>query len=77
MTDQLNFERGFATYQITNLYRNDGPDIFKYILGTEVERTKNELVKIFKNNRLSVTVNTNLKKTNLCDIHFDLVKKNP
>ena len=36
---------------------------------------KKELVKIFKNNRLSITVKTNLKTAYFLDIHFDLVKE--
>ena len=43
--------------------------------GPEVERKKKELVKIFKNNGLSITVKTNIKIADFLDIHFDLVKE--
>ena len=38
------------------LYRDHGLGIFKNMQGPEVERKKNELVKIFKNDGLSITV---------------------
>ena len=57
------------------LYRDNGLDIFKDMSGPEVERNKKELVKIFKNNGLSITVKTKLKTADFLDIHFDLVKK--
>ena len=41
--------------------------------GPEVKRKKKELVKIFKNNGLSITLKTNLKTADFLDIHFDLV----
>ena len=43
--------------------------------GSEVERKKKELVKIFKNNGLSITVKTNLKTADFLVIHFDLVNE--
>ena len=43
--------------------------------GSEVEGKKKELVKIFKNNGLSITVKTNIKSADFFDIHFDLVKE--
>ena len=57
------------------LYRDDGLGIFKSTSGPEVERKKKELVKIFKNNGLSITVKTNIKTADFLDIHFDLVKE--
>ena len=39
------------------LYRYDGLGIFKNMSRPQVERKKEELVNIFKNNRLSITVN--------------------
>ena len=43
--------------------------------GSEIQRKKKELAKIFKSNRLSITVKTNLKTADFLDIHFDLVKE--
>ena len=41
----------------------------------EVERKKKELMKVFTNNGLTITVKTNLKTADFLDIHFDLVKE--
>ena len=43
--------------------------------GLEVERKEKEIVKMFTNNGLSVTVKANLKTADFLDIHFDLVKE--
>ena len=50
------------------LYRDDGLGTFKNMSGPEVERKKKELVKISKNNGLSITAD-------FLDITFDLVKE--
>ena len=56
------------------LYRDDGLGTFKNMSGPEVERNKKQLLKILKNNELSITVKTDIKTANFLDIHFDLVK---
>ena len=56
------------------LYRDDGLGTFKNMSGPEVERNKKQLLKILKNNELSITVKTDIKTANIRDIHFDLVK---
>ena len=61
--------------EIMGLYRDDDLETFKNMSGPEAERKENELVKIFKNNGLSITVKTNIKTADFFDIHFDLVKK--
>ena len=40
-----------------------------------IETKKNELVKIFKNNGLSITARTNIKTADFLDIHFDVIKE--
>ena len=57
------------------LYRDDGLGIFKNTSWPEIEKKKKELVKIFKNNGLSITIKANLKTVDFLDIHFDLVKE--
>ena len=52
---------------------DDGLGIFKNMSG--VERKIKELLELFKNNGLSITVKSNLKTANFLDMHFDLVKK--
>ena len=55
------------TKENMGLYRDDGLGIFKIIAGTEVEKKKKELVKIFKSNVVTITVKTNLKAADFLD----------
>ena len=57
------------------LDRNDDIGVFKSSPGPEVDRKKKELIKIFKNNGLSINVKTSIKTADFLDIHFDLVKE--
>ena len=57
------------------LYRHDGVGIFKSVSGTEVEFKTEELVTIFKNNGVSITVKANLEIVCFIDIYFNLVKE--
>ena len=57
------------------LYRHDGVGIFKSVSGIEVEFKTEELVTIFKNNGVSITVKTNLEIVYFIDIYFNLVKE--
>ena len=43
--------------EIMRLYRDNGLGIFKKMSGPKVERKKINIVKIFNNNGLSITVN--------------------
>ena len=67
--------KGSPANENMGLYREDGLSIFKNMSGPEIERTKKELVKVFKNNGLPITVKTNLKTADFLNIHFDLVKE--
>ena len=53
------------------LYRHDCLGIFKMISAPEAERKKKELVKIFKNNGLSMTIKANLKTAKFLDLYLD------
>ena len=55
------------------LYRDDGLGIFKKMSGSEVERKKKEIVKIFKNNGLSITVKTNIKTFSFSKINLETI----
>ena len=54
------------------LHRHDGLGIFKNMSGSEVERNKKDLMRIFKSTGLSITVKTNLKIPNFLNIHFEI-----
>ena len=49
--------------------------MLKSISEPEVEGNKKELVKIFKNNGLSITLKTNLNTADFLNIHVDLINE--
>ena len=56
------------------LYCDDGLGIFQNIPKTEIERKKKQIVKVFKDCGLSITIKCNLKSIDFLDVTFDLVK---
>ena len=75
LTYLLNQLKVVIVKEIMRLYRDNGLGIFKNMSGPKVERKKINIVKIFKNNALSITVKASLTKAYFLDIHFDLVKE--
>ena len=56
------------------LYRDDGLGIFRNLWRPNIERKKKEIIKMFKNFGLSITVTTNVISANYLDVNFDLTK---
>ena len=54
------------------LYRDDGLSCFQNISGPDSEKIKKKMCKIFKENRLNITVECNLAITDFLDVTFDL-----
>ena len=54
------------------LYRDDGLAILKATSGSEAERIKKKIVKVFKDQGLRVTIQTNLKTVDFLDVTFNL-----
>ena len=54
------------------LYRDDGLSCFQNISGPYLEKIKKKICKIFKENRLNITVECNLTITDILDVTFDL-----
>ena len=54
------------------LYRDDGLAEFPGMSNSEADKTRKEIVKIFKDNGLSITIEINLKCTDFLDITLDL-----
>lgn len=48
--------------KILSLYGSDGLGVFRNLLGPEIEKTRQEIIKVFKHCDLSITAKTNLKK---------------
>ena len=55
------------------LYCDDRLGIFQNIPKTEIERKKKQIVKVFKDCGLSITIKCNLKSIDFLDVTFDLV----
>ena len=58
--------------QNIGLYRDDGLSCFENISVPDSEKMKKKLFKIFKSNRLSITVECSLIVTDFLDVTFDL-----
>ena len=56
----------------SGLYRGDGLGVFRNISKSETERKKKEVVKIFKEFGLSITIQCNLNSVDFLDITFVL-----
>ena len=54
------------------LYRDDGLSYFQGISGQDSEKIKKKMCKIFKENGLNITVESNLATTDFLDVTFDL-----
>ena len=55
------------------LYRDDGLGILRNSSGPEIQRKRKQVIQIFKNCGLNITVKTNLKTANFLEIRLDLV----
>ena len=54
------------------LYRDDGLSVFKNVNGSQAERTRKEITKIFKELNLNITIECNKKVVNFLDVTLDL-----
>ena len=54
------------------LYRDDGLAAVTACPGTKMEKIRKDLVKLFKDNGLRITADTNLTSVNFLDVNFDL-----
>ena len=58
------------------LYRDDGLGCHKRIPGPTLEKIKKEIIQLFKENKLNITIETSMKTVDFLDITLDLVKEN-
>ena len=63
----------FETQNDVELYRDDGPGIFRNLSGPEIERARKEIITIFKECGISLTTKTSLKVVQFLDIERDLI----
>ena len=71
----LNKLKNITNKENIGLYLDDGLRIFQNIPNTEIERNKKEIVKVFKDCCLSITIKCNLKSVVFLDVTFDLVNE--
>ena len=69
----LNKLKNVTNKENIGLYRDNGLGIFQNIPKIETKRKKKEIVKVFKDCGLSITIKCNLKSIDFLDITFDLV----
>ena len=57
---------------LAGLYRDDGLGILKNLSGPDIERKRKEIIKVFKNCGLNITIKTNLTSVDFLDVRFNL-----
>ena len=68
----LNKLKNVTNKENIGLYYDDGLVIFQNIPKTEIERKKKQIVKVFKECGLSITIKCNSKSVDFLDVTFDL-----
>ena len=68
----LNKLKNVTNKENIGLYYDDGLVIFQNIPKTEIERKKKQIVKVFKECGLSITIKCNSKSVDFLDVAFDL-----
>ena len=58
------------------LYRNDGLAAINNASGPKLDRIRKDVIVLFKEEGLSITIKTNLIETDFLDVTFNLVTKN-
>ena len=54
------------------LYRDDGLAVFNDTSGSQAERNKKDITRIFKKHGLKISIKANLKVVNFLDVTFNL-----
>ena len=54
------------------LYRDDGLGVLRNLSGPQSERRRKDIIKVFKELSLSITIKCRLKKVNFLDVTFDI-----
>ena len=57
------------------LYRDDGLTAIKNAKGPKLDRTRKDILPLFKEEGLSITIDTNLIETDFLDVTFNLATK--
>ena len=68
----LNHLSSVMRKKLVELYCDDGLDIMKKMSGPEIEQKRKQMIKMFQNCGLKITIKTNLTSVNFLDIHLNL-----
>ena len=68
----LNHLSSVMRKKLVELYCDGGLDIMKKISGPEIEQKRKQMIKMFQNCGLKITIKTNLTSVNFLDIHLNL-----
>ena len=71
----LSKSKNITNKENIGLYHDDRLGIFQNIPKTKIERKKNQIVKVFKDCGLSITIKCNLKSEDFLDVTFDLLNE--
>ena len=63
----------FENQNYGELQRDDGLGILRNLSGSQFEKVRKEIIKIFKKCGLSITTKTNFKVVQFLDIELDLI----
>ena len=63
----------FENQNYAGLYRGDGLGILRNLSGSQFEKVRKEIIKIFKKCGLSIATKTNFKVVQFLDIELDLI----
>ena len=58
----------------SGLYRDNGLASVENLSGPEIERLKKQIVGIFKECGLNITIQASLRPVNFLDVQFDIIK---
>ena len=73
MLDQINTNFPNLTF---GLYRDDGLAVHRNNLpGPERDRLRKQLIQLFKNNELKITIDTNLQVVNFVDVTINITNR--
>lgn len=68
----LNKLRNIITNENIGLYRDDGLAVVENANGPKMDKIRKSIIKIFQEENLSITIETNLLATDFLDVSFDL-----
>ena len=67
--------KGFLSFRSVGLYRDDGLAAINNANGPKLDRIRKDIIALFKEEGLPITIETNFTKTDFLDVSFNLATK--